>query len=107
MDVLHHALCGDDFDQTPVSIIFEGRCSKFFVVVFMAYATQVICTHADNLALDNTDPPEQQAYTTTLLPREVVGPLIEVVARPTLTPRDQTLNYTENELRASFLRASC
>ena len=27
---------------------------------------------------------------TTLRPREVVGPPIEVVARPTLTPRDQT-----------------
>ena len=25
MTVLHHALCGDDFDQTPVSIIFRGK----------------------------------------------------------------------------------
>ena len=51
-------------------------------------------THADNLALGNTDPPEQQAYTTTLRPREVVRPPMEVVARLTLTPWDQTLNYT-------------
>ena len=64
------------------------------------------CTHADNLALGNTDPPEQQAYTTSFRPWEVVGPPMEVVARPTLTPRDQTLNYTENELPASFSRAS-
>ena len=48
--------------------------------------------HADNLALCNTDPPtEQQAYTSTVRPREVVGPPMEVVARPTLTPRGQTL----------------
>ena len=39
-----------------------------------------LCTHADNLALSNTDPPEQQAYTTTFRPREVVGPPMEVVA---------------------------
>ena len=37
-----------------------------------------LCTHADNLALGNTDPPEQQAHTTFLL-REVVGPPMEVV----------------------------
>ena len=64
------------------------------------------CTHANNLALGNVDPPEQQAYVTTCRPREVVGPPTEVVACPTLTPRDQTLNYTENELPASFSRAS-
>ena len=29
------------------------------------------------------------------------------VARPTLTLRDQTLNFTENELLASFSRESC
>ena len=51
-------------------------------------------THADR----NTDPPEQQADTTTIRPREVVGPPIQVMERPTLTPRDQTLNYTENGL---------
>ena len=67
-----------------------------------------LCTHADNLrALGYADPPEQQAYTTTFRPREVVGPPMEVVARPALTPRDQTLNYAENELPASFSRASC
>ena len=66
-----------------------------------------LSTHADNLALGNTNPPEQQAYTTTLQPREVIGPPMEVVARPTLTPRDQTLNYSGNELAASFSRASC
>ena len=38
-----------------------------------------LCTHADNLALGNTDPPEQQAYTTTFRPRGVVGPLMEAV----------------------------
>ena len=49
------------------------------------------CTHADNLALGNIDAPEQQAYkNTTFRPREVVGPPMEVVARPTLMPRDQT-----------------
>ena len=45
-----------------------------------------LCTHADNLALGNTDPPEQQAYKTKIRPREVVEPPMEVVARPTLTP---------------------
>ena len=64
-------------------------------------------THADNLALGNTDPPEQQAHTKTYRPRQVVGPPTEVVARPTLTPRDQISNYTEDELPASFSRASC
>ena len=44
-----------------------------------------LCTHTNNLG--NTDPPEQ-AYTTTFRPWEVVGPSMEVVARPTLTPRD-------------------
>ena len=68
--------------------------------------SKLLYVHADNLALGNTDPPEQQAYTTTFRPREVVGPPMEVVARPTLPPRDQTLNYTENELPASFSRAS-
>ena len=66
-----------------------------------------LCTHADNLALGNTDPPEQQAYTTTFRPWEVVGPAVEVVARPALTSRDETSNYTENELAVSFSRASC
>ena len=33
MTALHHALCGDDFDQTPVSIIFREKCSKFFVLL--------------------------------------------------------------------------
>ena len=46
-----------------------------------------VCAHADNLALGNTDPPEQQAGATTFRPREVVGALMEVVARPALTPR--------------------
>ena len=32
-------------------------------------------------------------------------PSMEVVARPTLTPRDQTLNHTEHELPALFSRA--
>ena len=41
MTVLHHALCGDDFDQTPVSIIFWGKFSKFFVFVFVDDVTQV------------------------------------------------------------------
>ena len=50
-----------------------------------------LCAHADNLALGNTDPPEQQADRTAFRPREVVGPPMEVVACPTLTPRDQTL----------------
>ena len=59
------------------------------------------------VALGNTDPPEQQAYTTTFRPWEVVGPPMGGgVARPALTPRDQTSNYTENELAASFSRTS-
>ena len=40
MTVLHHALCGDDFDQTPVSITFRKKCSKFFG--FVGDATQVL-----------------------------------------------------------------
>ena len=32
---------------------------------------------------------------------------MEVVARPTLTTRDQTLHYAENELLALFSRVSC
>ena len=68
-------------------------------------ARSKLCTHADNLALGNPDPPGQQADTTTFRPREVVAPPMEVAARPTLTPRDRTLNYTENELPASFSRA--
>ena len=35
------------------------------------------------------------------------GAPMEVVARPALTPRVQTLNCTENELPASSSRASC
>ena len=54
-----------------------------------------LCTHADNIALGNTSPTQQQAYTT-FRPLDVVGPPIDVVARPTLTPRDQNFNYTEN-----------
>ena len=50
-----------------------------------------LSTHADNLALVNPDPPEQQADMTTFRPREVVGPPTEVMARPTLAPRDQIL----------------
>ena len=38
--------------------------------------------------------------------RKVAGPAKEVAARPTLTPRDQTSNYTENELPISISRAS-
>ena len=41
MDVLHHALCGDDFDQTPVSITFREKCSNFFFG-FVGDATQVL-----------------------------------------------------------------
>ena len=65
------------------------------------------CTHVDNLALGYTHPPEQQADTTTMRPRDVDGSPMEVVARPTLSPWDQTINYTGNELPTSFSRASC
>ena len=42
MAVLCHALCGDDFHQTPVSIIFsENVESSKFVSGFMGVATQV------------------------------------------------------------------
>ena len=40
MTVLRHALCGDDFHQTPVSIIFSEKCSKV-VSGFVGDATQV------------------------------------------------------------------
>ena len=40
MTVLHHALYGDDFDQTPASIIYRGKCSKFFFG-FVGDATKV------------------------------------------------------------------
>ena len=30
MTVLRHALFGNDFHQTPVSIIFSEKCAKFF-----------------------------------------------------------------------------
>ena len=60
-------------------------------------------THADHLALGNIffDGSTTAADTTTIRPREVVGPLMEVVARPMLTPQDHTFNYTENELPTS------
>ena len=35
----------------------------------------------------------------TFRPREVVGPPMEVMAGPTLTPRDQTFNYTETNFQ--------
>ena len=43
MNVLRHALCGDDIRQTKVSIIFGEKCSKFFFVPdgFVGDATQV------------------------------------------------------------------
>ena len=42
MTVLRHALCGDDFDQTPVSIVFREICShKLFFSGFVGDATQV------------------------------------------------------------------
>ena len=42
MTALRHALCGDDFHQTPVSIVFSEKCSKFFSG-FVGDATQVHC----------------------------------------------------------------
>ena len=33
MTVMNHALCGDDFHQTPDSIIFRGKCSMVRGVV--------------------------------------------------------------------------
>ena len=79
---------------------------------------QLLCTHADNLALGNTDQPQKRTSATTIRSREIVGPAttirsrevvgppLEEVARPTLTPRDQTLNYNKNGLPTSFSRAS-
>ena len=66
-----------------------------------------LCTHADNLALGSTDPPEQQAYKTIFRPWEVVGLPMEVVVRPTFDAPGSNFKYTENELPASFSRASC
>ena len=34
MTVLHHALCGDDFDQTPVSKIFRETVQIYFLVLW-------------------------------------------------------------------------
>ena len=45
MTVLHHTLCGDDFHQTPVSIIFIGENVQsffFFFFFFVGDATQVL-----------------------------------------------------------------
>ena len=41
MTVLHHALCGDDFQQTPVSILYMGEMFKDFFG-FVGDATQVL-----------------------------------------------------------------
>ena len=41
MTVLRHALCGDDFHQTPVGIIFSEMFKVFFSV-FVGDATQVV-----------------------------------------------------------------
>ena len=76
------------------------------LLTYEPFKTTAVCTHAGNLALGTTDLQEQQAYTTTFRPREVVEPPM-VVARPTLTSRDQTFNYAENELPASVSRAAC
>lgn len=51
-----------------------------------------------NVALGNADPIQQQADTTKNELREVVGSLMEVVARPPLTTWGQTFKYTENDL---------
>ena len=40
MTALRHALCGDDFHQTPVSIVFSEKRSNFFSG-FVGDATQV------------------------------------------------------------------
>ena len=39
MTVLRHALYGDDFHHTPVSIIFSEKCSKIFFLVLGAINT--------------------------------------------------------------------
>ena len=49
MTVLHHALCGDDFHQTLVSIILREKCSKFFVG-FVGDATQVNPKHTCSIS---------------------------------------------------------
>ena len=41
MTVLHHALCGDDFHPTPVSIAFRGKRSHAYNFYFVGDATQV------------------------------------------------------------------
>ena len=47
-----------------------------------------LCTHAGNLALGNTDTPQKQPNATAIRFWDVVGPPMEVMVRPTLTPRD-------------------
>ena len=49
------------------------------------------------LALVDIYPPEQQADTTITRPREVVGPPMKTVARPSLTPRGQASTFTDRE----------
>ena len=39
--VLHHALCGDCFYPTLVSITFRGKCSNTYNFYFVGDATQV------------------------------------------------------------------
>ena len=46
MTVLRHVLFEDDSHQTPVSIIFSYKCSKFFSG-FVGGATQVVCKPYD------------------------------------------------------------
>ena len=52
MTVLLHALCEDDFHQTPVSIIFSEKCSKFFFFWFCGRCNtgHILCWHLSGLS---------------------------------------------------------
>ena len=90
----------------------ENRKSRRKAIIYTTESTtylgcpQLQCTHAGNLALGNTVPLQKQATATAIRSRNVGGPPMDAVARPTLTPRDPSFYHTENELPISFSRAS-
>lgn len=73
--------------------------SRVHPQTFIATGTQT--THANKPVLGSEDSPRQQAEATLIRPREVIGRPMEVVPRPTLPPRGQTFDDTENTLTNS------
>ena len=67
-----------------------------------------LCPHAENLALGNTVHQSSRRTRRHIDPRRSLGlPWRWWRARPMLTPRNQTLNFTKSELPAIFSRAAC